>query len=109
MTTPVTGSTVESRRAALALFQGQVPCIFRLHEPPCPGTAGWLSWFVHEENTAVCDLSEPWPVCDEHKRIITMISDPFWRTWHQLAPIPCGQCKTPLRLERFEPLDGGHG
>lgn len=98
------GSTAESRAAALAMFEGNVPCVFRVAEPPCPGTAGWLAWFVHEENTADCDWDEPWPVCGEHKRSIQISSEPFFRTWHQLEPIPCGKCGTPVRLHRFEPI-----
>jgi hypothetical protein len=109
MTTPVTGSTVDSRAAALALFEGSVPCIFQVGDPPCHATARWLALLAHEESTAVCDYDEPWPVCDEHKRALAMISHPFWRTWHQMQPNLCGKCQTPLRVERFEPLGGGHG
>lgn len=102
--TTVTGSTVESRAAALAMFEGQVPCFFSLADPSCPSTAGWLAYFAHEENTARCDWCGPWPVCAEHRRIIDMMSRPFWRTWHQLEPMPCESCGTPLRLDRFEAL-----
>lgn len=104
MTTVTPGSTVESRTAALAMFEGQVPCMFQFTEPPCPNVARWLAWFVHEENTVQCGAPEPWLVCDEHKRLIQMTSHPFWRTWHQLESTLCAACATPLRLERFETL-----
>ena len=103
------GSTVESRTAALAMFEGQVPCLFSMADPPCPKTALWLAWFVHEEYAGDCGDAEPWPACDEHKRMIQMASHPFWRTWHNLQPNPCPKCATPMRLERFEPLGGGSG
>jgi hypothetical protein len=110
MTTPVTGSTVDSRAAALALFEGQVPCFFSLADPPaCPATARHLAFLAHEENTSACDYDEPWPVCEEHKRLLQMASHPFWRTWRQSPPIQCRNCGTPLRIERFEALGGGHG
>jgi hypothetical protein len=104
MTMIAPGSTAESRTAALAMFEGQVPCMFQLIDPSCPHTARWLVQFVHEEATARCDRADPWPVCDEHKRMIQMSSHPFWRTWHQMAPVPCPACQSPLRLERFESL-----
>lgn len=107
MTMPVTGSTVDSRRAALALFEGHVPCFFSVADPYCPETARHLAFLVHEESQTVCDYDEPWPVCDEHRRVLAMMSDPFWRTWHQMPPSLCGRCRAPWRVERFEPLGGG--
>lgn len=104
MTSPVTGSTTDSRAAALSMFQGDVPCLFSLGEPPCPNMARHLAWFVHEMNSVRCEENEPWPVCDDHKRGLRMISHPFWRTWHQMEPTLCGTCETPLKLERFEVL-----
>lgn len=101
------GSTVESRTAALSMFEGNVPCFFSMADPSCPKTALWLASFDHEENAGHCGDVDPWPVCDEHKRIIQMASHPFWRTWHQLKPILCGGCGTPTRLGRFEALGGG--
>lgn len=98
------GSTTESRTAALAMFEGQVPCVFSLVDPSCPELARWLAWFVHEENTAVCDRDEPWLLCDGHKRILQASSHPFWRTWNRLQPLPCDACGTPLRVSRFDPL-----
>ena len=89
------------------MFQGQVPCVFQLADPSCPATAKWLAWFVHEENTARCGWNEPWPVCDEHKRLIHGSSHPFWRTWYQSQAVGCPACPacgTPLRLEKFEPI-----
>jgi hypothetical protein len=98
------GSTVESRAAALAMFEGQVPCLFQLAEPSCPDTAAWLAWFAHEENTASCSSNEPWLLCEAHKKMVQTTSHPFWRTWHQTPPLICEPCGTPLRLDRFEPL-----
>lgn len=102
MTAPV--STPESRAAALSVFQGQVPCVFQLTDPSCPNAAAWLGWLAHEENTARCDRDEPLLLCDTHKKAIAASSHPFWRTWHALPPMLCDRCKTPLRLDRFEPL-----
>ncbi|HMG65039.1 MAG TPA: hypothetical protein VK599_19000 [Streptosporangiaceae bacterium] len=45
-------------------------------------------------------------MCDAHRKAIATSSHPFWRTWHALPPTLCDQCGTPLRLERFEPLQG---
>jgi hypothetical protein len=104
MTTPVTGSTPESRAAALAMFEGQIPCVMQFAEPSCPETARWLAWFVHEENTSRCEHSEPQPLCDTHRKMIATATHPFWRTWHRTPPVLCDQCETPLRLERFDPL-----
>lgn len=104
MTTAAPGSTAESRAAALAMFEGQVPCFFQLGEPPCPQVARWLAMFAHEENTVRCGHDEPWPVCTAHKRMVEVGSHPFWRTWHQSPPLTCEPCGTPLRLDRFEPL-----
>lgn len=106
MTTPATRTPTDPQAAALAMFQGQVPCFFSLVDPACPETALYLTWFVHEENdpeAAGCE-APPWPVCDGHRRAIQTSSHPFWRTWHQLEPVRCDQCGTPLRLERFDPL-----
>jgi hypothetical protein len=86
------------------MFEGQVPCLFQLTDPSCPAAARWVVYFAHEENTARCDSDEPWPVCDEHKRIVQASSHPFWRTWHNSPPVMCPQCGTPLRPERFEPV-----
>lgn len=86
------------------MFEGQVPCLFSLGDPPCPELARWLAWFVHEENTARCDYDDPWLVCDAHKRMVTAGSDPFWRTWKRIQPLLCDACGTPVRLDRFEPL-----
>ena len=98
------GSTTESRAAALAMFEGNVPCFFSFGEPPCLAVARHLAFHVHEENTMPCGHDEPWPVCDEHKQALQAVSNPFWRTWHQMQPMLCSKCKTPLRLDRFEPL-----
>src|SRR2546421_8182196 len=98
MVTEAPTSTTESRAAALAMFEGRVPCLFQLAEPSCPEVARWLAWFAHEENTVRCDTDEPWPVCDAHKKAIAMSSDPFWRTWHNSPPTLCAGCGTPLRL-----------
>lgn len=101
-----TGATTESRTAALAMFEGHVPCFFSLADPPCTDLALWLAWFVHEENSpraAGCEAS-PWPVCEAHKKMVAMATHPFWRTWHRMPPTLCDQCETPLRLERFDPL-----
>lgn len=104
MTMPATGSTTESRAAALAMFEGAVPCIFQLTEPACPETAAWLAWFAHEENAVRCGRDDPWPVCGTHKKMIQTASHPFWRTWNQMPPILHDPCGSPLRLERFDPL-----
>lgn len=98
------GSTAESRAAALAMFEGNVPCFFSFADPPCHAVARHLAFHVHEENTAQCGYDEPWPVCDEHKQTLQTVSNPFWRTWHQMQPVACPTCKTPLRLHRFEPI-----
>jgi hypothetical protein len=98
---------VESRRAALALFEGQVPCFLKVAEPSCPAVAPHLAILAHEEASARCDYDEPLLTCGEHKRVLAMMSDAFWRTWHNLRPTLCGKCGTPLRVERFEPLGGG--
>jgi hypothetical protein len=98
------GSTVESRTAALAMFEGSVPCFFSMSDLECAQTALWLAFFGHEENVGSCGDAEPWPLCGEHKRLVQMCGVPFWRTWHNLQPTPCGRCGTPLRAERFEPL-----
>jgi hypothetical protein len=98
---------VESRTAALSMFEGQVPCIMSMADPECLKAALWLAWFDHEENLGHCGDADPWPVCDEHRRMVQMASHPFWRTWHNLQSIPCGKCQTPLRLERVEPLTAG--
>lgn len=105
----IPGSTAESRSAALTMFEGQVPCVMRFSDPPCPQTAQWIVFFAHEENLTSCDSPEPVPVCDEHKRALQMAAEPFWRTWHQMQPTLCGKCQTPMRVERFEPLGGGRG
>ena len=94
---------MESRRAALSLFEGQVPCFLKIAEPSCQALATHLAFLVHEERGA-CGRDEPLPVCEEHRRTLAMMGDPFWRTWHDLAPTLCGMCATPLRVERFEPL-----
>jgi len=104
MTTVTPGSTADSRAAALALFEGHVPCFFSLTDPPCPEAAGHLAYLVHEESTANCTDADPWPVCDEHKRAMQMVSHPFWRTWHQMTPTRCHKCGTSLRVKRFEAL-----
>lgn len=106
MTTPAIRSTTGPQAAALAMFEGQVPCFFSLGDPSCPEAARFLAWFAHEENdskAAGCEVA-PWPVCEQHRRAIQMSSHPFWRTWHQLPPMICDDCGTPLRLERFDPL-----
>jgi len=89
------------------MFEGQVPCLFQLHDPSCAAAARWLAWFAHEENTARCESDEPWPVCDEHRRLLQRGSIPFWRTWWKTQPVMCPYCGTPLRLDRFESLQGG--
>jgi len=104
MTSAAAGSTVESRTAALAMFEGHVPCFFSMADPPCADTAKWLALFDHEENTGTCGSAEPWPVCNMHRQAITFASHPFWRTWHAMEPLLCGKCSTPVRLERFEAL-----
>jgi len=104
VTVTAPASTAESRAAALTMFEGRVPCLFHLADPACAAVARWLAWFAHEENTARCESDEPWPVCDQHKQVIQASSDPFWRTWHNMQPVLCTRCGTPLRLERFEPL-----
>jgi hypothetical protein len=103
MTVIAPAGTAESRAAALAMFEGQVPCLLQLADPSCPDRARWLAWFAHEENTVSCEAS-PAPVCDAHRRGLQAASHPFWRTWHQMPPVLCDLCGTPLRLERFEPL-----
>jgi hypothetical protein len=109
MTAIAPASTTESRAAALAMFAGQVPCVLQLADPPCPNAARWLAVFTHEENTATCGGDEPQPVCDEHKRAVQMGSHPFWRTWNNSPPLLCDWCQTPLRLDRFESLQGSGG
>lgn len=66
----VPASTTESRAAALAMFEGQVPCLFQLTDPSCAAAARWVVYFAHEENTVRCDREDPWPVCDEHKKLV---------------------------------------
>jgi hypothetical protein len=107
--TAAPAGTTESRAAALALFTGQVPCLFSLTDPSCPATAQWVAHFAHEVRAAQCDRDDPWPLCDEHKRLVQAIGHPFWRTWHNMPPVECAGCGTPLRADRFEPIGGGHG
>jgi hypothetical protein len=103
MTTP--GSTTESRTAALAMFEGHVPCIYQFNEPSCEETAKWIASFVHEENVKRCDDANlKWPVCDTHKKMIQAASHPFWRTWRHMRPIPCDRCRTPVRLDRIDQI-----
>jgi hypothetical protein len=105
VTTATPGSTAESRTAALAMFEGNVPCLFQLTDPSCPETAKWLAAFIHEENTARCDgASLLWPVCDTHKKMIQVSSHPFWRMWHTMKPVNCDQCGTPIRLASINPI-----
>lgn len=104
MSVTAPASTTESRAAALAMFEGQVPCALSLADPPCPNAARWLACFAHEETAGACGHEEPQPVCDEHKRQLQAASHPFWRTWWNLPPVLCDRCGTPLRLDRFEPL-----
>jgi hypothetical protein len=105
MTTATPGSTTESLTAALAMFEGHVPCIFQLTDPSCAGTAKWIASFVHEENTARCGGGNlQWPVCDTHKRMIQVSSHPFWRTWHRMDPVLCDRCGTPVRLDRIDQI-----
>lgn len=103
MTTATPVSTTASRAAALTMFAGNVPCMFSLHDPSCQNPARWLALFAHEENTT-CEHSEPWPVCETHKKQIQTVSHPFWRVWHNMTPIPCTRCESPLRLDRFDPI-----
>jgi hypothetical protein len=97
-------STTESRAAALAMFEGQVPCLFQLTDPSCAATARWVAYFAHEVITVRCDREDPWLLCDEHKKLVWASSHPFWRTWHNTRPVLCPGCGTPLRPERFEPI-----
>lgn len=103
MTTKAPDSTPASRAAALTMFAGNIPCMLSLHDPPCGNPAVWLALFVHEES-ATCGYSEPWPVCDEHRKRIQAVNHPFWRVWSNLQPTPCPGCQGPLRLDRFDPI-----
>lgn len=105
MTTAAQGqSTTDSRTMALAMFEGQVPCTLQFADPSCPKTARWLACTVHEENTTPCDYEEPMLLCDEHKAVMQRALAPFWRMWHNLPPIHCIRCETPIRLDRFEAI-----
>jgi hypothetical protein len=101
--TTIPVSTPDSRAAALTMFAGNIPCLFSLHDPSCADPARWLAYFAHEETTT-CGRDDPWPVCDTHKKQIQTISQPFWRVWNNLQPVPCPGCETPLRLDRFDPI-----
>lgn len=103
MTAQAPSSTIDSRAAALNMFAGNVPCMFSLFDPSCENPAGWLAIFAHEEK-ATCGRDEPWPVCDAHRKLIQTVSHPFWRVWHNMTPVPCPGCQTPLRLDRFDPI-----
>lgn len=49
-------------------------------------------------------LWAPMLLCDEHKHIVQQASLPFWRVWFATPPIPCSNCGTPVRLDRFEAI-----
>jgi len=97
-------STTDSRTMALAMFADQVPCALQFYDPSCPKTARWLAYSVHEENTTACDYNEPMLLCDEHKVVMQRALAPFWRMWHNLPPMLCVRCETPIRLDRFEAI-----
>jgi hypothetical protein len=94
-------STEASRAAALTMFD-IVPCWFQL-AADCANPAAWMAYFVHEEPDG-CQEPTQFPVCGEHKEIFRRIAIPFWRVWFAMQPMPCGNCRVPLRLDRFEPL-----
>jgi hypothetical protein len=106
MTTAAQGqSATEARTMALAMFADQVPCFFELHDPPCEKLAVWVAYFAHEENVAPdCEGLSPWPVCEEHRQALRRVTSPFWRMWLRLPSMPCDQCGTPARVDRFEPV-----
>lgn len=105
MTTSTEGcSTAETRTMALAMFADAIPCFFQLMDPSCEQTAHWITHFVHEENTSSCDAIEPVLVCDEHKGALQRSTSPFWRVWFSLPAMPCGNCGTPMRIDRFEAI-----
>lgn len=91
---------------ALAMFADSVPCWFEIMQPSCGNPATWIAFFDHEENTTTCrdPEAEPMPVCDLHRAAISRVSSPFWRMWFTAAPLPCGSCGTPIRLNRFEAI-----
>ena len=103
MTLAANQSTPESRAAALAMFEHQVPCFAQHTEAGCEQTAKWLAFFAHEESQP-CGFDEPLPACDEHQRLLQQVSSPFWRVWYQMEPILCGGCGKPIRLDRFEAI-----
>ena len=103
---PAGTATRTSRDAALSMFD-VVPCYFQLTPAGCPHQAAWMAYFVHEEPDG-CREPTQFPVCDEHREAFRRISIPFWRVWFAVDPMPCGNCRVPLRLDRFEAL-GQHG
>ena len=84
------------------MFASEVPCSMAFQDPPCLKLAGWIAYFVHEENAPACETPEPLPLCAEHKLLIQQANHPFWRVWIGAEPTPCSYCGVPIRLDRFE-------
>lgn len=104
MTSPFqSAATVETRALALEMFKGNVPCYFAMHDPPCPNAAAWVVYFRHlaEED---CGGQPPFPVCDEHRRLMEQVTHPFWRAWLNTEPVTCEGCGEEVTIDRFEAI-----
>lgn len=95
--------TPDSIRAALSMYQGEVPCFMSLADPPCPHPAAFVIYFEHEENAADdCRCDPPVPACPDHTVVFRQASHPFWRTWMNMEPSRCGLCGIATRVSKIE-------
>lgn len=98
-------NTPDPYMMTLQMYDYDVPCIVQLIEPSCESRATWVLYWTHVQETD-CGMP-PVPVCDQHKKMMTVAHVGFWAAWFPTPEVDCTVCGKQVVFDRAVAIPKG--